>query len=172
MVLSGSSSGWVLIPGMVVVGIGVGVMAPAISGAALGAVGPERAGMAGGALNTARQLGLALGVAIFGAVAVNAAQHVLAGRVGDAHATAQGLLGGAGQTLLQAAPASSRAGLEVVLRGAFANGLNSAMLGAGLVAFLAAVAAFVLMRAKKPSPETSSGSDIPELRSSVAVPGR
>ncbi|MEE6258380.1 MFS transporter [Plantactinospora sonchi] len=58
----------VLIPGMVCVGLGAGLALPPLSSALLGAVPRERAGMAGGALNSARQLGLAIGVAVLGSV--------------------------------------------------------------------------------------------------------
>jgi MFS family permease len=53
---------------MVCIGLGAGLSLPPLSSAVMGAVPPERAGMAGGALNSARQLGLAIGVALLGAV--------------------------------------------------------------------------------------------------------
>ncbi|MDG4826280.1 MFS transporter [Asanoa sp. WMMD1127] len=62
------SGGAVLVPGLVVAGLGVGAVLPTLSSAVLASVPPERSGMAGGALNTARQLGFALGVAVFGGV--------------------------------------------------------------------------------------------------------
>ncbi|NUP36363.1 MAG: MFS transporter, partial [Streptomyces sp.] len=66
--LDAGSTASVLAPGMVLVGVGTGLVAPGIAGAALAAVPPERAGMAGGAVNTFRQLGLALGIAVYGTV--------------------------------------------------------------------------------------------------------
>lgn len=63
----GPGSGWtVLVPGLVVSGVGVGLIAPVLVLAALRAAPPERAGMASGAVNTFRQLGFALGVAVLG----------------------------------------------------------------------------------------------------------
>jgi MFS family permease len=62
------STAAVLIPGMVCIGLGAGLSLPPLSSAVMAAVPPERAGMAGGALNSARQLGLAIGVAVLGAV--------------------------------------------------------------------------------------------------------
>jgi DHA2 family methylenomycin A resistance protein-like MFS transporter len=53
---------FILIPG----GMGLGV--PAMTGAILGRVGPERAGTAAAVLNAARQTGGAIGVAAFGAL--------------------------------------------------------------------------------------------------------
>jgi EmrB/QacA subfamily drug resistance transporter len=54
--------------GLAVVGVGVGLTTPVLVSATVDAVPPHRAGMAGGAVNTARQLGMTLGIALFGAV--------------------------------------------------------------------------------------------------------
>jgi MFS family permease len=62
------STATVLTPGMLCIGLGAGLSLPPLSSAVMGAVPHERAGMAGGALNSARQLGLAIGVALLGAV--------------------------------------------------------------------------------------------------------
>ncbi len=62
-------SGWgVVLPGLFLVGLGAGLTLGPLSAAAMAAVPPARAGMAGGALNSFRQLGYALGVAVLGAV--------------------------------------------------------------------------------------------------------
>jgi MFS family permease len=62
------SAGTVLIPGLIVAGLGVGAGTPVLASAALAAAPRDRAGMAGGAVNTFRQVGYAVGVAGFGAV--------------------------------------------------------------------------------------------------------
>jgi len=67
-VLDADSDAWAVLPGLVVVGIGVGVALPVLSAAVMAAVPVERGGMAAGALNTFRQLGYALGVAVLGLV--------------------------------------------------------------------------------------------------------
>jgi hypothetical protein len=62
-----ASSGWaVLIPGLIVTGIGVGLASPVLVSATLAAVRAEHAGMASGSVNTFRQLGYALGIAALG----------------------------------------------------------------------------------------------------------
>ena len=62
-------SGWgVVVPGLFLVGLGAGLALGPLSAAAMAAVPQARAGMAGGAVNTFRQLGYALGVAVLGAV--------------------------------------------------------------------------------------------------------
>ncbi|MET7396026.1 MFS transporter [Dactylosporangium sp. NPDC005572] len=66
--LDAASDGTALIPGLILVGLGVSAVLPTLASAALSAVPHERSGMAGGAVNTFRQLGFALGVAVFGAV--------------------------------------------------------------------------------------------------------
>jgi MFS transporter, DHA2 family, methylenomycin A resistance protein len=57
------------LPGYVLVGVGYGAAVPAISAVAMGAIEVERAGVASGVLNTARQVGSALGLATLGSIA-------------------------------------------------------------------------------------------------------
>lgn len=69
LLLIGPGSGWATtIPGMVIVGVGVGLVGPALNAAALAAVPARQSGIASGAVNTARQLGFALGIAVLGSV--------------------------------------------------------------------------------------------------------
>jgi MFS transporter, DHA2 family, methylenomycin A resistance protein len=58
-----------LLPALALIGAGLGVMTPAIVSAAMNAVPAERAGLASGVNNTARQAGGAIGVAAFGSLA-------------------------------------------------------------------------------------------------------
>src|SRR6202012_1554598 len=63
------SSSWpVVIPGLVLVGVGAGLAMAALTSTAMAAVPWQRAGMAGGALNAFRQLGYAFGIAGLGEV--------------------------------------------------------------------------------------------------------
>jgi DHA2 family methylenomycin A resistance protein-like MFS transporter len=59
----------VLLPTLLAIGIGDGLIVTAVVAAAMRAVPPAHAGLAGGFNNTARQVGTALGVAVYGAVA-------------------------------------------------------------------------------------------------------
>jgi len=54
---------------LVALGFGIGVIVPAMTAALLGCVDASRSGIASGALNTARQCGSALGVALLGSLA-------------------------------------------------------------------------------------------------------
>lgn len=58
----------VLLPGFIVAGIGSGLINPPISNLAIGTVPVQRAGMASGMSNVARQMGGAFGVALYGAI--------------------------------------------------------------------------------------------------------
>ncbi|UTI66289.1 MFS transporter [Paraconexibacter antarcticus] len=66
---SGADGSWTaLLPGLVLCGAAQGMLNPPITNAAVGAVPPERSGMASGVNNTARQLGVATGIAALGAI--------------------------------------------------------------------------------------------------------
>ncbi|GAA3074153.1 MFS transporter [Streptosporangium carneum] len=151
-VLDAGSSWTALLPGLVLAGLGTGLVAPALAGAALAAVPPERAGMAGGAVNTFRQLGYAFGVAAFGTVLTSRMEDTLA--PGQAHA-----LAGGGASWLRGTGVSEHA-----LRAAFASGLNAAALVAGVVGLLAGVTVLVLVREPRPVER-----ETPEAGESVPV---
>ena len=71
----GPGSGWpALLAGLTVTGIGVGLATPTLVSTGMATVPSQHSGMAAGAVNTARQLGLALGIAILGSV-YNAGSH-------------------------------------------------------------------------------------------------
>jgi len=58
-----------LVPALLLWGLGLGVLTPAVVAAAVAAVERRRAGLASAANNTARQAGGAVGIAAYGAVA-------------------------------------------------------------------------------------------------------
>ena len=63
------NSGWpVVIPGLVLVGIGAGLAMASLTSTAMSAIPWQQAGMAGGALSAFRQLGYAIGIAVLGEV--------------------------------------------------------------------------------------------------------
>jgi EmrB/QacA subfamily drug resistance transporter len=65
---AGSSSSWALVPGLAVVGFGIGMVLVPLASAVLRDVDPVHAGAASGVLSTAQQVGGAIGVAVVGAV--------------------------------------------------------------------------------------------------------
>ncbi len=58
-----------LLPALLLWGVGLALLTPAVVAAAMGAVPGERAGLASAVNNTARQAGGAIGIAAFGALA-------------------------------------------------------------------------------------------------------
>jgi EmrB/QacA subfamily drug resistance transporter len=64
-----ATSPWtVLLPGLLLMGVGIGLANPTVTYAALGVVPATRSGMASGVNNTFRQVGIALGIATLGAL--------------------------------------------------------------------------------------------------------
>ena len=62
-------SAWtVLLPGFIPCGLGIGTVNPVLASGAISVVQPQRSGMASGANNTFRQVGIATGIAVLGAI--------------------------------------------------------------------------------------------------------
>jgi EmrB/QacA subfamily drug resistance transporter len=68
---SPSSSWTVLLPGFILCGAGIGTVNPVLASGAISVVQPQRSGMASGANNTFRQVGIATGIAVLGAIFQN-----------------------------------------------------------------------------------------------------
>jgi EmrB/QacA subfamily drug resistance transporter len=78
-----------LLPGLLVGGLAIGVISPALAAAMVGVLSVERSGLASGVNNTFRQLGIAVGIAALGAVFehhVRAGPDLAAGTVGGLNA--------------------------------------------------------------------------------------
>jgi EmrB/QacA subfamily drug resistance transporter len=121
----------VLLPGFLVAGLGTGLVNPALATAAIGVVEAKRAGMASGINSTFRQVGIATGIAVWGAIfehkavsAFEAATH----RPGNSNV----ILFGGGR--VPGVEAAFVAGLDLIL-----------VLGA-IIAFIGAVLSAVLIR--------------------------
>ena len=135
------NSSWpVVIPGLVLVGIGAGLAMASLTSTAMAAVPWQRAGMAGGALSAFRQLGYAFGIAVLGEVFRGGLT-----RTAGAGLSAT-LSGGQARAVLARTPA-----LSPVVHRAFANGLDLAYVVAAGLGLLAAAAVFVLARPRPPA---------------------
>ncbi|MCX5194287.1 MFS transporter [Streptomyces sp. NBC_00249] len=134
-----AGDGWAaLVPGLALTGVGVGMATPQLAATAMAAVAPARAGMAGGALNTARQMGNALGIAVLGALFHTGLAGALAGQPSG---TADVLASGGAGRLLADAPAA-REWVEA----AFASGLRDTFLASGAMGLAGALAVALLIR--------------------------
>jgi hypothetical protein len=134
-VLRENSSWPVVIPGLVLVGIGAGLAMASLTSTAMSAIPWQQAGMAGGALSAFRQLGYAFGIAVLGEVFRSGLSH------GAGAGLATALSGGQAQAVLARAPA-----LGPVVHRAFADGLDLAYLVAAGFGLVAAMAVFALVR--------------------------
>jgi EmrB/QacA subfamily drug resistance transporter len=137
-------------PAYIIGGAGIAMTMPSVSAAAMGAVDPRKAGVASGVVNSARQVGGALGIAVLGSVVATRAhdawQSSIAALPPGPHSQAERLTelvaGGQGERIAQVAgPQAQAQALH-----AFVHGVQGAMLiGAGL-ALLAAATAFFGLR--------------------------
>jgi EmrB/QacA subfamily drug resistance transporter len=155
--LSGSSGFTHLLPGFIVGGIGVGVVNPAIAATAVGVVPHNRSGMASGINNTFRQVGIATGIAAYGAIF----QHEVSTRTlatlaksGQLGAVVRGTHGqlqstfasGSTGRLAQTLPPTLRHALVGAFHTAFAGALDEILLIAAVVALAGAIGGLVLVR--------------------------
>ncbi|WP_051939855.1 MFS transporter [Phaeacidiphilus oryzae] len=154
---SGRSS---LYLGLAVIGLGIGLATPVLVSAAMGSVPPQRIGMAGGAVNTFRQLGLTLGIAVFAALFSARAQQVLEGAGGlvrDPHATASALGSGEAYAMIRSAPEASRQAVGGLAHQAFAAGLDRIFLVAALAAGVAGVITLLLVNPRPAQARPAAG---------------
>jgi EmrB/QacA subfamily drug resistance transporter len=147
-----TSSWTVFLPGFLIGGAGVGMVNPVLAFAAIGVVTPQRSGMATGINNTFRQVGVATGIAALGAVFQSAlTRHLttaLAGTPALARAPqiAKAVAAGGAQQVIKAAPQAARGRASAAIHVAFTAALNDILLAGGIVAFVGAALALVLVR--------------------------
>ncbi len=153
------SSGWtVLLPGFVATGIGIGTANPVLASAAISVVPPERSGMASGANNTFRQVGIATGIAGLGTVfqsqiqsrTLSALATTPVGQAVAAHggAALRGALAGGGvhEVLGRIPSPAARTALLQAYRVGFSATLNHVLMIGAVIAFIGSVGAFALVR--------------------------
>jgi EmrB/QacA subfamily drug resistance transporter len=147
------SSHWTaLLAGFIVAGAGVGLVNPALASTAIGVVPPQRSGMASGINNTFRQVGIATGIAVLGAIFESTLTNQIAPKLahtpaaGHAASIAHAVAAGGAQQVLAGIPAHERAAAALAIRGAFASAMNDVLLVGGILALAGAVLAVVLVR--------------------------
>jgi EmrB/QacA subfamily drug resistance transporter len=130
-----TSSSWpIVVPGLVLVGLGAGLSMAPLSATAMAAVPRSRAGMAGGAVSTFRQLGYAFGIALLGQVF----------RAGLTHTAGAGLAGTLSGGQASAVMAHSPS-LATLVHHAFANGLDSVFIVAAAIGAVAGIVVFAMV---------------------------
>ena len=85
------STFWRLLPGFILGGLGMAFVMTPMSAAVMGSAAVDKAGVASGVLNTFRQVGVALGIAITGAIVTNREAAARAAGADRPHAFVHGL---------------------------------------------------------------------------------
>jgi hypothetical protein len=150
-----ATSEWTtLLLGFIVAGIGVGLLNPVIADVALSVVPKEQSGMAAGINDTFRQVGIAVGIAAWGALflgrGADKVSELAAGTPaaeGDhprqlMEAASSGNLGQA----LNAVPAGARETVSHAAREGFLSGMNEILLLGGILALIGSAMALLLVR--------------------------
>ncbi|MFL6046793.1 MAG: MFS transporter [Propionibacteriaceae bacterium] len=160
--LTATSTWLVLLPGLILAGIGLGLTSTGLASAALSAVEPAHAGL----VNTLRQVGTATGVAVLGALygsrVTTATLHALAALPAppDAvHRLTAAVASGAGTRVATVVPPALRAAVTHAARTGTASGLNDVLLAAAAIAALGAIAGFAFGPdpATQPPPSPAAG---------------
>ncbi|MCW2925670.1 MAG: transporter [Thermoleophilia bacterium] len=152
MSLVGAGDSWLtLLPGLIVGGIGIGMVNPAIASTAVGVVDPRRAGMASGISSTFRQVGVATGIAGLGVVfrrqIEDGVVHRLHGTpaAGASHRIGEAVASGGQQQSPSGVPAPMQRMVEHAISGAVTDALSAVLMVGTVVALVGAVAAFLLV---------------------------
>ncbi len=136
-----------LLPGFLVIGVGIGMTNPAIASTALGVVPPARAGMASGINSTFRQVGIATGVAGLGAVFQSRISSELATHLPQAPSRfADAVSSGAIHQGVAAAPPQFRHQALAAADHAFLTAFNEILLIGGAVAVVGGLLGLLLTR--------------------------
>jgi EmrB/QacA subfamily drug resistance transporter len=158
--LSMTSEWTAFLAGFIVSGIGVGLLNPVIADVALSVVPKERSGMAAGINDTFRQVGVAVGIAAWGAVFLGAGasktQELAGGAVDGSQArslieaTSSGTLNQAVHTL----PAHSQDTVSTAAEQGFLHGLNEILLLGAILSAVGSILALWLVREREIERET------------------
>jgi EmrB/QacA subfamily drug resistance transporter len=173
LLMSGIGAGdeWTtLLGGFLVAGAGVGLLNPVIADVALSVVPKEQSGMAAGINDTFRQVGVAVGIAVWGAIFVGRG----ADKVAELTAGTPAATGDRPRQLVEAAssgslhqalasvPPGARQGLSNAAREGFLAGLNDVLVLGALLSFAGAVLALWLVREREIDREPIDSEGEPE----------
>ncbi|MBJ7329005.1 MAG: MFS transporter [Solirubrobacteraceae bacterium] len=140
-VIDADSEWTALLPGFLFCGVGIGLTNPPLASTQVGVVHPRESGMASGIGNTFRQVGIATGIAAYGAIF----EHTVVSKTPR-------VLGQAASDLPAEVLASGRVGefhnaaLEQAARVGFTGALSDLLVIAAVVALLGSVAGYALVR--------------------------
>lgn len=162
----GVDSEWTaLLVGFIVGGVGVGVVNPVIADVALSVVPKEQSGMAAGINDTFRQVGIAVGIAAWGAiflgVGASKTQELSDGTLthDQAHELVEATSSGALPQAVSGLSGQARETATSAAQQGFISGLNEILLIGAILSFAGAAAALWLVRESDIQRETLVGTD-------------
>jgi EmrB/QacA subfamily drug resistance transporter len=179
LLMSGLNAGseWTaLLLGFIVAGLGVGLLNPVIADVALSVVPKERSGMAAGINDTFRQVGIAVGIAAWGALFLSRG----ADKVSELAAGTPAASGDHPRQLVEAAssgnlgqavagmPDGARANVVHAAREGFLAGMNEILLLGAIVALVGSALALLLVREREIEREPVVELDTGELEAQAA----
>ena len=139
-----------LLGGFIVAGASIGLLNPVIADVAVSVVPKEQSGMASGINDTFRQVGIALGIAVWGAVFLargSSKVEELTGLGGDrSRELVEAVSSGNLDSAVASVPAGSREQVADAAREGFIAGFNDISVLGALLAFAAAIGALWLVR--------------------------
>jgi len=163
-----ASDGWTaLLPGFILAGVGAGIVNTVVADVALSVVPKERSGMAAGINDTFRQVGVAVGIAAWGAIfaarGANRAVSLAPAARGHGRQLVEAVSAGRLHDAVATLPAGARGVIAHAARAGFLSGLNEVLLLGGALAVLGAIAATLLVREREieRAPLESVGTPLP-----------
>lgn len=143
-----------LLAGFIVAGAGIGIMNPVVADVAVSVVPSEVSGMAAGANDTFRQLGIAIGIALWGAIFIGTGQgeveKLAAGTPAAdpdmAREIVEATSSGSLQRVLEASPADARAGIASAANEAFLSGFNQILVLGAALAIASGIVTLLMVR--------------------------
>jgi EmrB/QacA subfamily drug resistance transporter len=169
MAFTTPTSGWTtLLPGFVLTGIGIGMTNPVLAASAVAVVPPQRSGMASGANNTFRQVGIATGIAALGTVFESQMRnHVTTSLLSTAAgrsavrshggSLANALTSGDVRTVVARWPSGQAHALLSAYRAAFSSTMDHLLVISAVVAFAGSLLSYALVRQRDFVPSGTHG---------------
>ncbi|MET7290279.1 MFS transporter [Streptomyces sp. NPDC005573] len=153
--LTGPDTAWTaLLPSMFGIGLGMGLFNPPRASLSIAVVEPAKAGMASGINETFQQVGVAIGIAGFGAAFQSRVSELFATsaagrRLGtSAHEFGEAVAAGGGTEAIGRAPRAMAPALEAAARTAFVDGLTDVMFVCAAVALAGSLVGFLFIRTR------------------------
>ncbi len=176
VLLVDADSSWTsLLPSMFGLGLGMGLFNPPRASLSIAVAEPAEAGMASGIGETFQQVGVAVGIAAFGALFQSRVTDLFvdseAGRQlgGKAQEFGEAVAAGGGSQAAAGMPATIAERLDQAARTAFADGLHEVMIVCASIAALGALIAFAFIRTRDLHESALTGAESEGARAGTAV---